>query len=127
VLLYKYKIYKIGHESKIYGHLLKIHAEKYLDITHGECVITGKINSVENTKFDFRDFVLIGDRTSSDTKPEDSLSVYFVVNDENAVDKKSDYKRVAMQFFLIIKHYIYFLFFLLKFSIIKECETPRTA
>jgi hypothetical protein len=85
-----------GHESKIYDHLLKINAGKHLEATYGDFVITGQINSVENTKFDFRDFVRIGDRVSSDTKPEDGLIVYLIVNEANAVDKKSDFKCVAV-------------------------------
>jgi hypothetical protein len=84
-----------GHESKIYGHFLQINAGKYTEINPNDCIITGQVKPVDNTIYDLRGFVLLGDRISSDTSSEDTLSVYYVVNEQNAKDKDSDFKLVA--------------------------------
>jgi hypothetical protein len=75
---------------------VKINASKYLDFDPNECTVTGKINSVENTKYDLRDYVQLGSRIKSEARwPEDGFDNFFVVNETNAADKKSDFKLVA--------------------------------
>jgi hypothetical protein len=76
--------------------LLKINAEKYLDFNPDECTVTGQINSVENTKYDFREYVRLGDRIKSEVAwPEEGLDNFFVRNEANAQDKKADVKLIA--------------------------------
>ncbi len=88
----------IGESSrtKIYNNLLKINAAKYLDFNPSDCTVTGKLNSVENTKYDFRDYVQLGRRIKSEGAwPEEGLDNFFVINEANAQDKKADVKLIA--------------------------------
>ena len=75
--------------------MLKVNAGSFLDVDPKDLVVTGKINSVENTRFDFREFVRLGDRINSETKNEKSVVMYLVVNDANSGNKKADFKHVA--------------------------------
>lgn len=72
-----------GHNSgcKIYNHELKLNADKYLDFNPNEVTVTGRINSVENTKYDFRNFTSLSDRIKSEANwPDNGFDSYFVAN-----------------------------------------------
>ena len=72
-----------GHNSnaKIYNHRLMFNADKYLDFEKDEITVTGLINSVENTKYDFRKETLLESRIESEGKwPEEGYDNYFILN-----------------------------------------------
>jgi aldose 1-epimerase len=82
-----------GHDSgtKVYNHTFKFAAEIYLDFDPVEMTVTGKLNSVKGTKYDFSDEVKLADRVQSGGKwPEEGYDNFFVVS--NAV---TDLKNVA--------------------------------
>ena len=82
-----------GHNSnvKIYNHSLMFNADKYLDFDKDEITVTGQINSVENTKYDFRKETLLDSRIKSEGKwPEEGYDNYFILN------KSSDMGHVAL-------------------------------
>ena len=83
-------------QEKIYNQLFKINAAKYLDSNPSECTVTGKLNPVENTKYDFRGFVHLASRIRSEVGwPDEGFDNFFVLNEENVKDKKSDSKLIA--------------------------------
>jgi aldose 1-epimerase len=74
-----------GHYSreKIYNHFVKIYADSYLDFDKDEITVTGNVNSVVNTKYDFRYFYRLGDRIRENSAwPEDGYDNYFVSNQQ---------------------------------------------
>jgi aldose 1-epimerase len=74
-----------GHYSRerIYNHFVKIYSDSYLDADPEQVVPTGRVNSVENTKYDFRFFQRVGDRVrESEPWPENGYDNYFVNNQQ---------------------------------------------
>lgn len=53
--------------------------------------VTGKVNSVQNTKYDFSDLVKLGDRIQCEGQwPAEGYDNFFVINDQG-----NDLKQVA--------------------------------
>ena len=68
--------------AKIYNHELKLFADSYLDFNPTEVTVTGKINSVDNTKFDFREFTKVADRIPNEAEwPGDGYDNFFVLSE----------------------------------------------
>ena len=75
-----------GHDSreKIYDHQFKIYSDYYLDADLNTILVTGKINSVSDTKFDFRDFTSLRSRIDQRGKwPEEGFDNYFINNQQS--------------------------------------------
>ncbi len=76
-----------GHDSreKIYDHQFKIFSEYFLDSDLNTVTVTGKINSVSNTKYDFRDYTALGSRIDQSRLkwPEEGFDNYFINNQQS--------------------------------------------
>ena len=74
-----------GHDSgtKVYNHTFKFEAETYLDFDPEEMTVTGKINSVKGSKYDFDSGeVKLADRVKNEGKwPDEGYDNFFVVSD----------------------------------------------
>lgn len=69
--------------EKIYDHSLKIYSDYVLDMNLDTVVVTGKINSVEQTKYDFRNYTRLGERIKSEGKwPAEGFDNYFISNQQ---------------------------------------------
>ena len=73
-----------GHDSdlKVLNHEVKIFADNYLVSNPKDWITTGEINSVENTKLDFRDYTKLKDRMKLDDM-SDGYNDYFIVNQQS--------------------------------------------
>lgn len=72
-----------GHYSRerIYNHLLKIYADYYLDYDPESVLVTGRVNSVKNTKYDFRQYFKLSERIRENGSwPTDGYDSYFISN-----------------------------------------------
>lgn len=67
--------------KKIYDHLVKINADKILDM-NPDSTFTGKLNKVDGTKYDLRDFVRLGNRMKDKEWPHEGFDHFFVFNQE---------------------------------------------
>jgi aldose 1-epimerase len=62
-----------------YDHLVKLNCDRYLDFDPQETTVTGKVNGVEGTKYDFREYQRLGDRIKAGGKwPEEGFDNYFL-------------------------------------------------
>ena len=71
-----------GHTSqeRIYNHQIKIFSNFYLNITP-DGIPTGELISVNATKYDLRNYTIIGDRVPKDARPpEEGFDHYFYSN-----------------------------------------------
>ena len=79
--------------NKIYDHQLTLFADTYLDFNPAEVTVTGKINSVENTKYDFRNDVKIGERLSEEGEwPSEGFDNYFILSEAGENKKVASVK-----------------------------------
>ncbi len=86
---FKIPFFFIGHDSnnKIYDHLVKINASKYLDFNPNDGTVTGKVNSVENTKYDFRDYIKLQNRIKSNGEwPDEGYDNFYVLKEADSRD-----------------------------------------
>ncbi len=77
-----------GHttDKKIYDHLLKINANLYLKSNLVDLVPTGDLESVESTKYDFRDYKRLGDRIKTDGKwPDEGFDNFFIIDQQSGL------------------------------------------
>lgn len=75
-----------GSESNktIYNHSVRLFSDFYLDINFESVLVTGKINSVDKTKYDFRNYTRLGDRIKSKEKwPNEGFDNYFISNQQS--------------------------------------------
>jgi len=73
---------------KVYNHVFKFLADSYLDFDPEEMTVSGKINTVEGTKYDFSDYVELSNRVKKEGKwPEEGYDNFFVVNNNAKVVK----------------------------------------
>jgi aldose 1-epimerase len=74
-----------GHTSgiEIYNHELQIFSDAYLDFNPADLLVTGEIKSVTNTKYDFRNFTLIGNRMQRKSFPDEGFDNYFISNQQS--------------------------------------------
>ena len=87
-----------GHDTntKCYNHWAKINASKYLDFNPSDVTVTGRVNTVENTKYDFREYVQLESRIKSNGEwPAEGYDNFFVVNEADSSDKRNDFKLIA--------------------------------
>lgn len=74
--------------TKIYNHHLKLFADNYLDFNPAEVTVTGKINSVDNTKYDFREYTKVSDRIPNEVEwPDEGYDNFFILNETS--DKRN--------------------------------------
>ena len=74
-----------GHnaDERIYNHQFKIFSDYYLDFRNPGAIPTGKLNSVNATKNDFREYTRLGDRIDFEKPwPEEGFDIYFVSNQQ---------------------------------------------
>ena len=79
-----------GHDSstKIYDHLVRIYADEYLDFNPSDLTVNGKILKVDQ-KFDFREFVRIGDRVVNEGSwPQYGYDNFFVLSETEGENRK---------------------------------------
>jgi aldose 1-epimerase len=70
--------------TKIYNHSVKIFSDYTLDLNPDQVLVTGKINSVNQTKYDFRNYTRLGDRINYEGKwPMDGFDNYFISNQQS--------------------------------------------
>ena len=63
----------------IYEHELRLDCDRYLDFNPVETTVTGLVNKVDGTKYDFREYKKLGDRVKNGGKwPEEGFDNYFV-------------------------------------------------
>ena len=87
-----------GHDSgqPIYEHLVRLHADRYLDFNPEDITVTGKVNQVTGTKYDFREYVRLAERIKTGSKwPDEGYDNFFIVNEEEADGEEDRVKRVA--------------------------------
>ena len=74
-----------GHnsEERIYNHHFKIFSDFYLDVNFNNLIPTGKLNSVNGTKYDFKDYTRLGDRIAFEGSwPQEGFDNYFIANQQ---------------------------------------------
>lgn len=72
-----------GHDSrvKVYNHTFKFNADNYLDFVPEEVTVTGKVNACKDSKYDFREEVLLSQRIKPEGAwPEEGYDNFFVLN-----------------------------------------------
>lgn len=66
--------------AKIYDQELTLACDRYLDSDLAECIVTGKINDVGGTKYDFQQPTKLADRIRKDVKwPDEGYDNYFIM------------------------------------------------
>jgi aldose 1-epimerase len=66
--------------KKVYNHLVKINADSYLDYKP-DCSVTGKINSVANSKFDLRNYTELKQVIKEKGQwPDEGYDNFFIAN-----------------------------------------------
>ena len=92
-----------GHDSreKIYDHQFKIYADYYLDFDPNTLIATGKINTVSNTKYDFRELTSLGSRIDQSRLkwPEEGFDNYFILNQQSGKKLVASYENFFRIFF----------------------------
>lgn len=79
-----------GHNSgtKVYNHTFKFSADKFLDFVPEDISVTGKINDVEGTKYDFRTEAKLEDRIDSEGRwPEHGYDNFLILSEKNSEQK----------------------------------------
>lgn len=69
---------------KAYNHEIKIYSDNYLPINPADYLETGEILPVDNTRFDFKDYVKLGERLKENIKwpNDDGYANYFILNQQ---------------------------------------------
>lgn len=79
-----------GHDSgvKVYNHSFQFSADRYLDFVPEEVTVTGKVNSCEGTKYDFKAEKKLETVVKAEGKwPEEGYDNYFVLSDSSSEQK----------------------------------------
>lgn len=82
-----------GHDAgvKVLNHKVKFNADSYLDFDPNEITVTGKVNSCDGTKYDFREETMLRDRIKAEgTWPEEGYDNFFITKENS-----KDYNHVA--------------------------------
>ena len=78
-----------GIGNKIYDHSLQLNCDNYLDFNPNDVTVTGKINKVDDSKYDFRNFTKLGDRIKKmGNWPEEGFDNYFILNENSGENRK---------------------------------------
>lgn len=76
--------FNLSDQSNLNSHELKINSSKYLQLD-SELIPTGKMISVENTPYDFRDFENLGDAIQKNAGFDDAFVINGETNEEKSV------------------------------------------
>jgi aldose 1-epimerase len=77
-------------DTKVYDQILRLNCDKYLDFDREESTVTGEIKSVENTKYDFREYERLGDRIRVDGRwPDEGFDNFLVVSDNSSAELRN--------------------------------------
>ena len=80
-----------GHETgaKIYEHLVKLHADKYLDFDSKDNTVSGKVLPVSGTKYDLREYVRLSERIESGAQwPDHGFDNFFLLSEYEGENRK---------------------------------------
>jgi aldose 1-epimerase len=75
-----------GHNSriKVYDHEFKLFSDYYLDFNKNDLIVTGKLNPVDNTKYDFRTLTRLGDKMNENGRwPDEGFDNFFIINQQS--------------------------------------------
>jgi aldose 1-epimerase len=72
----------------IYSHLVKINSDSYLDFNPADNLVTGKINEVNGSKYDFREYTKLAERMKCREWPDEGFDNYFITNTTNSEETK---------------------------------------
>lgn len=72
----------------IYSHFVKINADSYLDFNPSDITVNGKINKVDGSKYDFREYTKLADRMKSKGWPDEGFDNYFITGTSSPEETK---------------------------------------
>ncbi len=84
----------------IYSHFLKINADSYLDFNPSDNTVTGKINKVDGSKFDFREYTKLSERMKNKEWPDEGFDNYFITCSNSQEETK-----LVASYLLIFNNY----------------------
>ena len=64
--------------------MFKLYSDYYLDFNRNDLIVTGKLNQVDNTKYDFREFTRLGDKMIENGRwPDEGFDNFFIINQQS--------------------------------------------
>ena len=94
-----------GHNSreKIYNHFFKIYSDFYLGFDESTLTVTGNINSVNSSKYDFRHYTRLGDRIDQTILkwPDEGFDNYFILNQQSGNKVVASFVSILFLFYYI--------------------------